>query len=378
MKVLMLGRLGLLSGGLGGDFVQVKNTAEELRNLDIEVDIKTDLNVDMSDYDIVHVFQLDWLAENYFYALRAKEFKKPLVLSPIHHNVAEVKKFDDTYVFDYRRISKILFKDQFSRDVFKNVYRGLFSTKKLKLAIYSVFKGLKNMHKTVLKLSDYVLVQTTLEASDLEKTYGVKLKNTKVVVNGVGEQFIEKKDYKNPFDFENYIICVGRIEPRKNQLSIIEAVRKLREEEDKDIQLVLIGRLNILNHFEYTLRFKKLLKQYPWIHYIERVPYEEIPSYFHFAKVGVSASWFETTGLTSLDALFCGTNAVASGERAKEYLGDTASYCKPDNIISIKEALKKEYYSKRPVLSAKMKHEYTWKNAAKQTLEVYNELLGSK
>jgi glycosyltransferase involved in cell wall biosynthesis len=378
MKVLMLGRMGLLDGGLGGDFVQVQNTAMELRKLGVEVDIRTDLNTDMSAYDLVHIFQLDWISENYFYAKKAKEFSKPIVLSPIHHSVTEVKKFDDTYVFDYRRVSKFLFRDQFARDTFKNLYRALLKPTKLKYVIYSIVLGLKNMHKVVLQLSDYVLVQTKLEVKDLEKTYGVPIKKWKLVLNGVGEPFLDLGKSKNPFDFNDYVICVGRIEPRKNQLSIIEAMNRFRNEEGLDTQLVLVGKLNIVNHFEYTARFKKLLKKYPWIHYLDKVPYENIPAYFHFAKVGVSASWFETTGLTSLDALFCGTNAVASGDRAKEYLGDTASYCIPDNINSIKEAIKKEYYAPRPTLDTKMKKEYTWKNAAKQTLEVYNELLGTK
>lgn len=376
MKILMLGRQGLLKNG-GGDLVQIDNTARELRDLGVDVDIKTEFNVDMSPYDIVHIFQLDWTADNYFYAKRAKSFDKPIVLSPIHHSVKEVKKFDDTYVFDYRRISRYLFKDQFARDVFKNFYRAILHPSKMWPVLCSIFIGLKKMHITTLKLSDYVLVQTKLEAKDLESTYGVKLKNWKIVVNGVGEQFLTK-EFKNPFKFKDYIICVGRIEPRKNQLSIVEAVNRFRKEENLDVNLVFIGKFNPVNHMEYTLKFKNLLNKHLWITHIDVVPYKKIPNYFHFAKVGVSASWFETTGLTSLDALFCGANAVASGDRAKEYLGNYASYCSPEDINSIKDAIKKEYYAKRPVLDSKIKKEYTWKNAAKQTFDVYNELLKDK
>lgn len=376
MKVLMLGRSGLLQGG-GGDLVQIQNTAAELQKLGVSVDIKTDLNIDISNYDLIHVFQLDWTADNYFYALKAKKYNKPLVLSPIHHNVLEVTKFDDTYAFDFRRLSKILFKDQFQRDVLKNIYRALVSLnlKKIYPVLVSVFLGLKKMHKKVLMLSDYVFVQTNLEVKDLEKTYDVKLKKCKLVPNGVGEQFNLEGKYKNPFDFDNYIISVGRIEPRKNQLRIIEAVKRFREESKEDVHLVFIGKTNKINHFEYTLRFNTLLKKYNWIHHIEKVPYETIPNYFAFSKVCVSASWFETTGLTLLDALFCGANAVASGDRAKEILGDLVSYCSPDNIDSIKNGIKEQYYAKPPKLSEKMRKEFTWKNAAKQTLEAYNELL---
>jgi len=101
-----------------------------------------------------------------------------------------------------------------------------------------------------------------------------------------------------------------------------------------------------------------------------------MPLYYHFAKVGISASWFETTGLTSLEALFCGANAVASGERAKEYLGDLAYYCVPEDVTSIKNAVKEAYLAEPKVIPDFMRQSLTWENAAKKTFEVYQEVLG--
>ncbi|MFH1648180.1 MAG: glycosyltransferase [Patescibacteria group bacterium] len=376
MKVLMLGRINLLEEG-GGDKIQVVNTAKELERLGIKVDIKTGMDFDPTKYDLVHIFQLDWTPETYFYAKKASKSSKPIVLSPIHHNVEEVKKFDDEFVFDFRRLSKFLFKDQFKRDTFKNVYRSIFDFKKLLPTLYTVIKGFKNTQREVLEMSEVCLVQTVKEAEDLKRTFDVDIK-WKKVMNGVSRVFKEGKNFKNNFGFEDYILCVGRIEPRKNQLNIIKAVEKLREEEGKDIKLVFIGSIGGLKHFEYNLLFKNLVKENDWVTHIEKVAYEDMVSYYKYAKVGVSASWFETTGLTSLEALYCGTNAVAAGMRAREYLGSYASYCEPDNIDSIKEAIKKEYYAKRPELSEKVKEEYTWENAAKQTLEVYEEVLDKK
>ena len=79
-----------------------------------------------------------------------------------------------------------------------------------------------------------------------------------------------------------------------------------------------------------------------------------------------------------MEALFCGANTVASGLRAREYLGGYASFCEPDNVDSIKEAIKSEYYSSRPVLDEKIREEYTWRNAAEKTLEVYKTVLKRK
>jgi glycosyltransferase involved in cell wall biosynthesis len=117
------------------------------------------------------------------------------------------------------------------------------------------------------------------------------------------------------------------------------------------------------------------LEKYRWVRHISEVPYEQMPSYYSFAKVGISASWFETTGLTSLEALFCGTNIVASGDRAKEYLGDLGHYCSPDDIDSIKRAVIEAFKADLPQIDPRMRKEYTWENAATKTLEVYKNSL---
>ncbi len=374
MKVLFQGRTELLTRG-GGDKVQIENTASELRKLGVEVDITNKIPSDYSPYDIVHVFQLDWTPESYFYAMSAKKHKKILVISPIHHSVDEVKKFDDEYVFGMRRISKLFFSKQHDRDTFKNVYRSFFNMAKAVPTVKSIFLGLEKMHMKTLSLADAVLVQTDLEANDLIKTYKQNI-NWFKVPNGVSEAFINPVELKNPFDFEDYIICVGRIEPRKNQLNIIRAVSKLRQSTGKDIKFVLVGIENFQRHLEYTFRFRKALKQNSgWLVHIPKVPYDKIPAYYKYAKVCASASWFETTGLTSLESLFMNTNAIASGDRAKEYLGDMASYCSPESVESIFTALKLEYFKPRPNIPDSLKSHYTWKTAAVKTLDVYNDLL---
>lgn len=378
MKVLMLGRTELNKIGLtSGDKIQIENTAKELRQLGIEVDIKAGIHFDMAGYDIIHLFQLDWTPETYFNALNAKKLNKPLVVSPIHHSVAEVQRFDNEYAFDFRRISRILFNNQFHRDTFKNVYRSLFNTQKLLPTLASIFIGLEKMHTEVLKLADLVLVQTEGEAQDLKQTYKVDFKY-KVVPNGVGKNYLDlqqNQNYKNALPFENYIICVARIEPRKNNLSIIKAVQNLRKKLNKDLKLVFVGLKAFNKHPEYILRFNYALWKNSWITYLKSVPYDQMPNLYHFSKVCVSASWFETTGLTSLEALFCGANAVSAGERARECLGDLVSYCDPGDVLSIQNAIEKEYFAKRPSLNFDRINTYTWENAAKLTLEAYNNIV---
>lgn len=376
MKVIMLGRIGLLKNG-GGDKIQVENTAKELRNLGVTVDVSSDLTADLSNYDIVHIFQLDWGSEAYLHAKRAKKLGKPVVLSPIHHSVAEVKRYDDIYTFGFRKLAKYLFNDQFKRDMLKNVYRTISDPSRIFPTSLGLVYGLKNLHKKTLELVDTVFVQTEKEALDLKETYDTTFNFVKVP-NGVGEVFITKKEFTNTLPISDYIICVGRIEPRKNQINIIKAIEQMRAELKKDIGLVFIGLESIHKHKTYIKLFRKELDRKPWIIHIPSVPYEEIPGYYHFAKVCVSASWFETTGLTSLEAIFCKTNAVAAGDQAKEYLGALAAYCDPGDITSIKNATIQQYMAPRPEVPSDMIKEYTWKNAAEKSLAEYKKLLDFK
>lgn len=376
MKILMQGKIELFESG-GGDKIQIDNTAKHLRKMGVRVDIIPGFKADYSQYDLVHLFQLDWTPETYLYAKNAKKHHKPIVLSPIHHSVEEVKRFDDKYIFDFRRVSKVIFKDQFKRDTLKNVYKSIFDARKAYPAVYSVFKGLKKMQQKTLEMADYVLVQTEGEAKDLVRTYGVDIEWVKVV-NGVGEPFLDfehREDLENPLGMENYIICVGRVEARKNQVNVIEAVEMFRKNHGVDVKLVFVGRKSKFKHFEYVKKFEKKVKENPWVTYVGYVPYEKMPNLYKFAKVCVSASWFETTGLTSLEALFCGTNAVASGDRAKEYLKDYVSYCDPGDIKSIHDAIAYEYFAPRPAELDEKFRQYTWENAAKETLKVYEKVL---
>ena len=84
----MLGRYHLMEHG-GGDKVQIENTARELRALGADVEIKTDEDFIPQNYDIIHLFQLDWTPETYLYAQKAHDAGKPIILSPIHHSIKE-------------------------------------------------------------------------------------------------------------------------------------------------------------------------------------------------------------------------------------------------------------------------------------------------
>ena len=133
----MLGRTDLRKMP-GGDLVQIEQTAAALKALGVEVEISTNWEVEMEGFDVIHVFQLDWNSECFLYARNAKLVGKPVVLSPIHHNIHEVDLWENSFAFGLRKVSNFFFHNQFTRDTIKILYRAMFSDKNKRLpAIYA-------------------------------------------------------------------------------------------------------------------------------------------------------------------------------------------------------------------------------------------------
>ncbi|MBA7701117.1 hypothetical protein ES703_109848 [subsurface metagenome] len=69
MKVLMQSRVNLFKN-LGGDSIQILKTKEYLEKIGAMIDISTELNPNLSSYDLVHLFNLNRPQEVYEQARR--------------------------------------------------------------------------------------------------------------------------------------------------------------------------------------------------------------------------------------------------------------------------------------------------------------------
>lgn len=377
MKILFQSRVDIFDRR-GGDTVQMEETKASLEKLGVTVDITTELTPDVSKYDLVHVFNVDWVCEPYMQVKNAKKYHKPVVLSPIHHSIKEFERYENESRYGLMLLGNFLLPSQPLRDAFRNIVKGLIYRKKLKPALIQLFMGIRKQQKLALEMSDHVLVQTNREATDLKETYDLDDMSWSKVINGVNsKKFLVKVNSKETK--EKYIISTGRIEPRKNQVSLIKSLKKLKEKNDnlKNVNLYFAGAKND-HHPTYLKVFNKSLKDNHFAKHLGFMEQNKLAKVLNQALVFASPSWFETTGLVYLEAVVAGVpSIVASGERAKEYLEDNAFYCDPGSLTSISNALDKAL--KRPSVKKGFRDfvikTYTWENAALQTLEVYKRVL---
>lgn len=358
MKVAFISRNTLFTGK-GGDTVQIVKTAQYLRRLGVEVDIYTAAEkIDYDKYDILHGFNVIRPADltGHF-----KKFKKLKVLSTIYVDYSEYEVRARGGMIG--KVVSLIGSD--NAEYLKTIIRRIRNGEK-SFGFSYLLRGHRNSLKELIGLSDILLPNSESEYKRLYSKYGISKKHL-VIPNAIDRAVFRHSDHKQHKQ-KNLVICVARIDGLKNQLNLIRALNNTK------FQLILIGK-PAPNHLSYFEQCKK--EAAANISFIPAMEQEELVGYYQRAAVHAMPSWFETTGLSSLEAIAMGCNIVISdrGDQV-EYFGDHACYAKPDDVMSIYEAVVKAS-EKKPDESFREKvfEEYCWEKTAEKTFFAYQQCL---
>lgn len=357
MKVALISRSTLYKVP-GGDTVQVNETAKCLRKLGVEAEIcLTSSRINYSGYGLFHFFNITRPADILHHI---DKIKKPFVVSPVYVDYSEYDK-------KHRKgFPGFLFK-LFSKDTneyLKTISRAIKGNDPLQSRKY-ILKGQSRSIREIIERAALLLPNAESEYRQILGRYGIK-KNYFVVPNGIDTSVFASagSNIKN----NNLVLCAARIEGIKNQLNLIRALN------NTPFTLMIAGSA-APNQAAYYRECKKIAASN--IQFADRLPQHELADLYAKAKVHVLPSWFETCGLSTLEAAAMGCNIVITDKGyTREYFGDDAFYCEPGNPGSIREAI--ERASAAPLnekLQQKVLNNYTWEKAAAITLEAYKKVL---
>lgn len=342
---------------VGGDSQQVINTARELEKLGLKVDIiRADQKVVYSKYDLLHFFNVIRPADHLYHIEKSK---KPTVLSTIYLDYTE---FDRN---ERNGIQKLLFRvvGRNGAEYLKNNFR--FISGQDKLASLDYLLGHQRAIKKIISSTRLLLPNSISEYTRLQNDYGIS-KPYHVVPNGINEDVFGKIPQTNREN--NRIICVGQIYALKNQYRLIKAVSGL------DVELDIIGK-SPPNHIRYLGLCKSIAGDN--VNFHSFMDQDKLLEYYARAWVHALPSWFETTGLSSLEAGAMGCNlVVGSGGDTREYFEDKASFCNAHSVEDIRDAITVELNKPcdnnfKDIIFEK----YTWRAAARETLKAYLKAL---
>lgn len=219
----------------GGDTTQLVKTKEALESKGIDVDLSLDLRPDVSGYDVVHLFNLTRVQETFIQSKNAKEAGKPVVLSTIYWPTDSFEKSAANGLRGF--LGKHLSVDGMERlKAFgKYVLRG----ERSEGARYLMTHSFQKMQLEILDNCDVFLPNAKTEMDQIAAHLGFRTDNYVVVPNAVdvasikAAKEVESTGYER---FSGWIVCIGRIDIRKNQLNLIKAV------EGSDYKVVFVGK----------------------------------------------------------------------------------------------------------------------------------------
>ncbi|MBL0336957.1 MAG: glycosyltransferase family 4 protein [Chitinophagaceae bacterium] len=357
MKAAMITRSSLRRFR-GGDTIQVEQTALALSRLGIDAEIRmADEVIDYSKYDLLHFFNLVRPAD---ILKHVQLSRKPFVLSPV---------FVDYSAFDKKHrkgISGSVFR-MFSagmNEYMKTVFRWIRGNDEIVSKSY-LWKGHRASMKMIANKAATFLPNSPMEMESVRQYFKKDFPYT-VVPNGVDPLIFRKND---TIQRDNkLVICVARIEGIKNQLNLVKALN------NTEYTLVLIGATSP-NQQSYLKRIKSVAAGN--IHFTGALPQFEIMEYYQRAGVHVLPSWFETCGLSSLEAAATGCPVVITDMGfTRDYFGDHAHYCNPEDPASILQAVESAAGSSAdPALAEIINQQFTWQQAAKATAAAYHQIL---
>jgi glycosyltransferase involved in cell wall biosynthesis len=188
-----------------------------------------------------------------------------------------------------------------------------------------------------------------------------------VIPNGVSSFYFEPYDkarsaalVREKFHFSNYLLCVSRIEPRKNQVDLLRSWLDLRLYE-QDKCLVFVGRTSIA-----VPQIRELLRPLPEgirskVFFLEDISDADLRLLYQAAGLFVYPSKGEGFGIPPLEAAALGIPTICSNTTAMSeftFFGNNHIYpdylslksslqaalaCQPANLLEISETIRQRY-----------------------------------
>lgn len=200
----------------------------------------------------------------------------------------------------------------------------------------------KHNFKRSARTADRIMAISECTKRDLINYYNIPEEKIDVVYQGCDNSFYmpvspeKMEDVRKRYNLpEKYIIGIGTIEKRKNQLLALKALQNL----PRDINFVLVGR--------YTDYVKEIMKEAARLNLTERLriihgaDFKDFPALYSGAVFSSYPSRYEGFGIPVIESLAAGTPVIAAtGSCLEEAGGPGGIYVNPDSVEEFTEAAK--------------------------------------
>lgn len=223
-------------------------------------------------------------------------------------------------------------------------------------------------------LADRIVTNSEMESDTLSRVLVIPRDRFYAVYNGVDPLFLERPDpslFRQSYNVEGpFILNVGNVEPRKNQLALAHAMHAFPQH-----KLVLIGHVREPSYLQQTI----LAGLPDQVVYLGPMPHdsETLRSAYQACDTFCLPSTLETPGLAALEAAAQGRPlALTEVGSTREYFGNAASYLQPNNTESIAKAIRLalQQTPEQTAALAQIGGSFTWPQVVSRLQALYEQL----
>jgi len=232
-----------------------------------------------------------------------------------------------------------------------------------------------------------IIVGSECSRRDIGRTYGLPEERITVVPYAVDPAFFlpgnAADDARRAAAYgirPPYILCVGRLNPRKNLPALARTFARFKAGGSRPHQLVIAGK----DDFRTDRTRAEIREAGSDIRFAGFISDEDLPAVIRAAEFFVYPSLFEGVGLPVMEAMAAGAPVITSDRSSMpEIAGGAARLVDPENEEEI--ALAMAALADDPGLREKMREKgrrragnFTCEEAGRKTLEIYKALRSSR
>lgn len=283
----------------GGDVVQINNYCNYLETNEVSCELHASFPEEP--FDAYFIVNIDRPIEVYNYHKKIIKTGKPYYVIPIHHPVDAVSKFEMYSRGGFGQYLAKAIPDFYRREKVKNISRSLKRAWYVKYILKTLFLNYRKMIKGVLEQADCVFCIADKERIAMNRRFNASFEY-EIVKNGIDSTYFNSTDLS---ERNIDVLVVGRIEQRKNQLSVIKALKGTG-------LVVSFAGATEDNLTQYQKAFLSECSDLKNFHYLGKLTQKELFRYYAKSKLVLNASFFEVSPLVDIEGAAMGCRVVST------------------------------------------------------------------
>ncbi len=254
---------------------------------------------------------------------------------------------------------------------------------------WTMFYSFLTMQGIVSRRMARVITVSRSSAEDTARAFKLRKDRVRVVYNGIDTDVYSMNEEVSPAR-DGLIMVANTDDRKKGVLYLLQALQLLRED---GIKLTIVDDAERHSSYiedvgplpSYGSELVRKLNLDGMVHFTGRLTREELARRYAAARIAVVPSLYEGFGLPAAEAMACGTPVIATtGGALPEVVGDAGILVPPRSANALAAAIRQlinDKQAQRQMSEAgkkRVREQFNWEQAARKTLEVYQEVMTTK